>query len=71
MLAVALIVLATAGAWALAAVGFALLTGGMIKIRDRRDVRCGGVRVARPVARLAVAPVPRPVAQLASARGHR
>jgi hypothetical protein len=51
MLTVLLIVLAVASAWALVAVSFACLTGGVIHARDHRDAPYGGF--SRPVARLA------------------
>jgi hypothetical protein len=51
MFTVLLIVLAVASVWALVAVSFACLTGGVIHARDHRDAPYGGF--SRPVARLA------------------
>lgn len=43
MFTVALVVLLIAGVWALAALGFAFLAGGVIHARDHRDAPYGGV----------------------------
>ena len=54
VLAVVLLVLAVASAWALAAVAFAFLAGGVIHARDHRDAPFGGwsgPRAAAPLVR--------------------
>ncbi len=55
MLTVVLVVLAVAGVWALVAVSFAFLAGGVIHARDHRDAPYGGFPGPRPIARLAIA----------------
>ena len=52
MLTVVLIVLAIASVWALVAVSFAFLAGGVIHARDHRDAPYGGFSRPRPVVRL-------------------
>jgi hypothetical protein len=64
MSTVLLVVLAIAGVWALAAVAFAFLAGGVIHARDHRDAPYGGFARPRPVSRMAVA-------QLTAARARR
>ena len=56
MLTVVLIVLAVASVWALVAVSFAFLAGGVIHARDHRDAPYGGFSRPRPVVRLATTP---------------
>ena len=50
MLIVVLLVLAVAGVWALAAVAFAFLAGGVIHARDHRDAPYGGFSTPAPLA---------------------
>ena len=50
VLTVVLVVLAIAGVWALAALAFAFLAGGVIHARDHQDAPYGGFSGPRPVA---------------------
>ncbi|GAA2749612.1 hypothetical protein [Amnibacterium kyonggiense] len=59
MLTVVLIVLAVASAWALLAVLFAFLAGGVIHARDHRDAPYGGFSGPRPITPLPVLRTPR------------
>jgi hypothetical protein len=53
VLTVVLVLLAIVGVWALTAVAFAFLAGGVIHARDHRDAPYGGFNRPRPVAQLA------------------
>ena len=66
MLTVVLVVLAVAGVWALVAVSFAFLAGGVIHARDHRDAPYGGfsARARRPARH-----PPPPAESCRSARG--